>query len=88
MGCRKNTISKDNLAKRAIIGAKTSAHDFMINIVILLTEYDFLDIELIIFNTSSTEGALAYRDTSVFWINTLSVSVCLKYICMTECLES
>jgi len=44
------------VANRAIKGAKTSAYDFMIDVGMLSTGDVLSDIELISFNTSSTEG--------------------------------
>jgi len=77
----KTPSRKDNVANRAIKGAKTCAYDFMIDVGMLSTGDDLPDIELISFNTSSTEGGFRVLKNSPVWrvlrisIQSVSVSV-------------
>jgi hypothetical protein len=73
------------LAKRAINGAKTSAHDLIIDVGILSTGDDFPDIELMSFSTSSTEGgSTMLKNSPVCLGSAYSASVSLPKVDMRD----
>jgi len=81
----KTPSRKDNVANRAINGAKTSAYDFMIDVGMLSTGDDLPNIELISFNTSWPEGSFrVLKNSPVCFRSAYRASVFLPRVDMCD----